>query len=337
MRNGVILVVLLAALKSWSAPVVEGNVSADKLLQWFDAQIKVPANLAVQANNKDKNNGGTGFCIQCSNDNSQPTAQKKTISLYQNTGAVFFQADMDIDCDGTSTGICGGTDPSHQGQLSCDELGKCSKNNGGQVDASTTPFYVTPVGTPFSASSRGVAVGQLAVVINRKTNPISVVYGAMLDEDGVSQEIGEASAGMARLLGVDNNPDTGGQPDGIVYIIFRGPGGRMTSVGDFANHQKAITMGQTLAAALIGSATGVSPSLETRRAASGNYRIDLRTLSVKSEGAHALDILSVDGRSVMSGKAEGALDYDLSRLQPGLYIMKLATANGSFTDKIVRY
>src|SRR5690349_7553374 len=111
---------------------VEGNVDAKQLLAWFDQQKAVPANLAVQANNKDMNNGGTGFCIQCSDENSQPTPQKKTISLYQNSATVFFEADMDIDCDGTSTGICGGTDPSHQGQLSCDEAGKCSKNNGGK-------------------------------------------------------------------------------------------------------------------------------------------------------------------------------------------------------------
>lgn len=327
-----VLVAVCAAGRS-NAGTVEGNVDAQKLLDWLTKEKAVAGNLKVAANNKDKNNGGTGFCIQCSNDNSQPTAQKKTVSLYENSDAVFFEADMDIDCDGTSTGICGGTDPSHQGQLSCDEAGKCSKNNGGQVDASTTPFYVTPVGSPFSASSRGVAVGQLAVIINRKTTPPSIVYGPMLDEDGVSQEIGEASAGMAKLLGVPNDPNTGGQSSGIVYIIFKGTSGRMTSVGDFANHQKAITMGQALAAKLVQGSTAVTPAAKAASA----FRLEERRLSVVAEGEHSVSIASADGRTVLSGRGAAAHDYDLSALKPGLYIVKVTTAAGAFTTKFARY
>jgi hypothetical protein len=331
MRHFMIVLALAVGAKSFGA-TVEGNVDAQKLLDWVAKQKAIPANLAVEANGKDKNNGGTGFCIQCSDDNSKPTAQKKTISLYQNDASVFFEADMDIDCDGTSTGICGGTDPSHQGQLSCDEKGKCSKNNGGQVDASTTPFYVTPVGSPFSAGSRGVEVGQLAVIINRKTNPVSIVYGPLLDEDGVSQEIGEGSAGMAKLLGVPNNPETGGQSSGVVYIIFRGAGGRMTSVSDFANHAKAITMGQALAAKLIEGATGVAALPESP----SGFRIGARAISVTAEGAHALTVLNVRGEAVMSEQGKSPRDYDFTSLRPGLYVVKLTSAAGGFTGKLVR-
>lgn len=277
------LITLPTAMSAWSA-TVEGNVDAMKLLQWVDQQKAVPANIAVQANGKDKNNGGTGFCKQCSDENSNPTVVKKTVSLYQTDKAVFFDADMDIDCDGSNDGICGGTDPSHQNLLSCDGNGKCSKDNGGPIDAATTPFYVLPIGSPFSSGSRGIGIGQLAVVINRKTTPPSIVYAPMLDEDGVSQEIGEASSFMAKLLGVPNDPNTGGQDTGIVYIVFRGTGARFTSVADMANHQKAITVGQALAAELVaglGATTGISkPSPE--RAAPGFrvYRFDLGNMQV---------------------------------------------------------
>jgi hypothetical protein len=331
MRKLLGLIVVLGICQGRGA-TVEGNVDAQKLLDWVKAQKAIPANLAVAANNKDKNNGGTGFCIQCSNDNSQPTAQKKTISLYQNDATVFFEADMDIDCDGTSTGICGGTDPSHQGQLSCDELGKCSKNNGGSVDASTTPFYVTPVGSPFSAGSRGVAVGQLAVIINTKTNPVSIVYGPMLDEDGVSQEIGEGSAGMASKLGVPNNPETGGQESGITYIIFRGTGGRMTSVSDFANHQKAIDMGEKLAAALL-STTGVTPA----RAPAAGYRIEYRSVAIAAAGPHSFSVFTLAGAKVMSAAGTAPHAYDLAGLKPDVYLLKIRTADGSFTGKLALY
>src|SRR3954469_25167453 len=97
--------VLVSALNNYALTgTVEGNVSAKDLLAWFDAQKAIPANMSVQANGK-SGSAGTGFCGQCSDDNSKPTNVPKTISLYMNSAAVFLEADMDIDCDGTSKGI----------------------------------------------------------------------------------------------------------------------------------------------------------------------------------------------------------------------------------------
>jgi hypothetical protein len=326
--------VLFSDINIW-AGAVEGNVDAKALLAWFDSEKVIPANIAVQANNKNMNNGGVGFCLQCSDQNSRPTAQNKTVSLYQNASAVFFAADMDIDCDGTSTGICGGTDPSHQGQLSCDSKGKCSKNNGGQVDASTTPFIVSSTGSPFSASSRGIDVGQLSVIINRLTNPPSIVYAPMLDEDGVAQEIGEASSGLAKLIGIDENPETGGGggPSSIVYIIFRGIEARLTNVSDFADHQKAINLGQALAAKLITSAVKLKP-MNTQNGM-GSYRLGSHSLEIISEGIHRVSIFSINGLKLMESTYLKPKHYDLSSLNTGMYLIQVTTTKGSFLEKIV--
>jgi hypothetical protein len=278
------------------AATVEGNVDPKQLLDWVAAQKKIPANLAVAANGKDKNNGGTGFCKQCSDENSNPTAAKKTVSLWQTSDALFFEADMDIDCDGSNEGVCAGTDPSHQNQLSCDGSGKCSKDNGGPISAATHPFYVLPTGSPFSSSSRGIGVGTVAAIINTKTNPISIVYAPMLDEDGVSQEIGEASAKMASMLGVPNNPETGGQDTGLVYIVFRGSQGKLTSISDWADHQKAITLGQGLAAKLVATLpTGVNATDGSAPA----YAVSGRNITVSGAGHHMLELFDVDGARIM--------------------------------------
>ena len=122
MRKIALSIILFSFITNHAA-TVEGNVDPAKLLSWVDSQKTIAANCVVRANGKDMNHGGTGFCKQCSDANSQPTAQNKTISLFQTEKAVFFEADMDIDCDGSNNGICGGTDPSHQNQLSCDGLG----------------------------------------------------------------------------------------------------------------------------------------------------------------------------------------------------------------------
>jgi hypothetical protein len=336
MRHGAGLVSLITTIHC-SAATVEGNVDPQKLLDWVDSQKTIAANCVIRANGKNMNNGGTGFCTQCSNSASQPTSQNKTISLFQTSGAVFFDADMDIDCDGSNNGICGGTDPSHQNQLSCDANAKCSMDNGGPIDAAGTPFYVLPLGSPFDYASRGIGLGQMAAVINRKTNPVSIVYAPFLDEDGVSQEIGEASAYMAQLLGVPNNPNTGGQDTGLVYIVFRGPGARFTSVADMADHQKAISVGQTLAADLIASAAISKPVFEESKSIFTICQINMFLIRIKAAGSHSLLIFTPNGENVMEKTGTGIREYNFSHLKPGLYFMKVCTPAGLFAKKLIRY
>jgi Fungal chitosanase of glycosyl hydrolase group 75 len=333
MRTEAVWVIMLAPCMCLAA-TVEGNVDPAKLLAWVDSQKTIAANLVVRANGKDMNHGGTGFCKQCSDANSKPTAQSKTISLFQTAKAVFLDADMDIDCDGSNNGICGGTDPSHQNQLSCDDLGKCSIDNGGPIDAAGTPFYVVPIDTPFIYGSRGIAIGQIAAVINRKTNPVSIVYAPFLDEDGVAQEIGEASAAMANLLGVPDNPNTGGQDTGLVYIIFRGANGRLAGIADMANHQKAITLGQSLAADLLGtpvrSAPPSGPASTTEFGTTGHYVI------VKCQGRHTVTIFNATGECVMLQAGNGPAKYGTAGLRPGVYVVRVVASNGTHSAKMAR-
>ncbi len=333
MRTSPYIFVLIAAMNCISA-TVEGTVDPKQLLAWVDSQKNVAGNLAVRANGKDMNHGGTGFCKQCSDANSRPTAQAKTISLYQNAQAVFFDADMDIDCDGSNNGICGGTDPSHQNQLSCDGLGKCSMDNGGPIDAAGTPFYVIPVDTPFRYSTRGIALGQIAAIINRTTTPASITYGPFLDEDGVSQEIGEASAAMAALLGVPNNPNTGGQDTGLVYIIFRGTSARLATIADMANHQKAITLGQSLAASLL--TTGIAGGSVGPSNAPSEFRISGKSIFVGSSARHWLSVYRMSGECVLERSGEGPGSYSVSGLRPGVYMLRIDTRESTFCAKLVR-
>jgi hypothetical protein len=314
----------------------EGNVDPVKLLAWVDQQKAISSNCIIRANGKDMNNGGTGFCTQCSDENSNPVAQSKTISLFQSGSTIFFDADMDIDCDGSDNGVCGGTDPSHENMLSCDDIGDCSVNNNGPVDPSTTPFYVLPGGSPFNFTSRGIDVGQLAAVINRRSNPVSITYGPLLDEDAVGQEIGEASAAMAQVLGIDNDPSNGGTDTGIVYIIFTGNAGRFTSISDMANHQKAITTGQSLAAALIASNVS-NPALGNKPGIFNPITISRHSVNINTNGGHSFSVFSVNGEILISEKAQNPKMYDLSNLKAGTYILKINTENGQFSKKILIY
>jgi Fungal chitosanase of glycosyl hydrolase group 75 len=328
--------IILLSFFTNHAATVEGNVDPAKLLAWVDSQKTIPANLAVLANGKDMNHGGTGFCKQCSDANSQPTPQNKTISLYATSKAVFFEADMDIDCDGSNNGICSGTDPSHQNQLSCDILGKCSMDNSGPIDAAGTPFYVIPVDTPFSYKARGIAIGQIAAVINRKSNPVSIVYAPFLDEDGVNQEIGEASAAMAGLLGVPNNPNTGGQDTGLVYIIFRGAGGRLTTIADMADHQKAITLGQALAADLIGTPVVSNPERQVHRAADNGFRIDRNAIFIRSDGRYAVRVYNAAGECMMMKAGNGPQMISTRGIRAGVYVVNVDIGGTISALKTVR-
>ncbi len=339
MKFKVGLTALFSAIQIWAAGTVEGNVDPAKLLTWVQQQKAISSNLIVKANGKDMNNGGTGFCKQCSDDNSNPIAAPRTISLYQTSKTVFFEADMDIDCDGSDNGVCGGTDPSHDSNLSCDEVGngQCSVNAGGPVDASTSPFYVLPVGSPFNFSSKNIAIGQIAAIINRNTSPISLVYAPFLDEDGVSQEIGEGSAALASLLGIRNSPSTGGQDTGLVYIVFTGSTGNLSSIADMANHQKAITTGQTLAAALVASIGVETPFSERLKTTRNYFRINNRSIELLSNDNHQVSVFDLSGKSILTFKGSGEKSYSFAELKSGSYIIKTAVNNNIYTSKLLIY
>lgn len=141
------------------------------------------------------------------------------------TGAIFWTADMDIDCDGKSSAVCNkSTDPSYQAQTATTD------SKGEYLDAATLPYVVVPgVSSRWDYKTSGVAMGSVvAVVYNGK-----VEYGIMGDI-GPTSIIGEASYAMAQKLGINPNPASGGVSSGVTYIVFTGPTGTVKKKEDHA-------------------------------------------------------------------------------------------------------
>lgn len=165
--------------------------------------------------------------------------QTPSVSICGLKNAVYWKADMDVDCDGKSTTACSAkTDPWYQDQTSATD------SKGGFLDASALPYVVIPLpSSRFDYSKHGIQLGTVvAVIYNNK-----VEYGVFGDE-GPDNIIGEASYAMAKSLGIDSNPDTGGVDTGVTYIVFTGSTGKVSKIED---HTQATTVGETRAAQLI--------------------------------------------------------------------------------------
>ncbi|HJZ88219.1 MAG TPA: glycoside hydrolase family 75 protein [Polyangia bacterium] len=154
------------------------------------------------------------------------------IPICQLVGAVFWQADMDIDCDGRVSAQCNAsTDPAFMPQTSATE------SNGQYLDAATLPYVVVPLpSSRFDYSTAGIQFGTVIAVLYSNR----VEYGVFGDE-GPAEIIGEASYAMAQRLGIDPNPSTGGVDSGVSYIVFTGPSGVAAPIED---HNQAVRVGQ---------------------------------------------------------------------------------------------
>jgi hypothetical protein len=311
------LVVLMLVFQGWCAfpngPSSEGTVDANKLLQWV-ASHKTAANLKV--NNGFANREGEAM----------------NVSLYQvgtsSSGATFFESNMDVDCDGSDNGDCNSFDPSHQSTLSCG----CSVNEGGPVDASSTPFFVIPIGSPFNAGSRGINIGQVAACIYKTGASVGIAYAIFLDEDGVSTEIGEGSAYLNRFLGINPDPNNGGSESGNTYIVFPGSGNRTSN---YSNHSQVVSIGVAAANALLANypLESIRPGASQNGSMLKEYQISMRTLSITALGSYSLSILLPNGRCVVAKKGAGPGTYDLSLLKPGAYIVTITTARRSYIER----
>lgn len=126
--------------------------------------------------------------------------------------AVWWTADMDIDCDGRETARCNrSTDPSFQAQTAF------RQSDGEPLVADRLPYVVVPVPSHrWNHWRDGVPGGGAVAVVYRDR----VVYGVVGDT-GPAGAIGEASYAAAEALGIDPDPATGGAPDGVTYVFFR--------------------------------------------------------------------------------------------------------------------
>ncbi|MFK4693385.1 glycoside hydrolase family 75 protein [Streptomyces pristinaespiralis] len=135
-----------------------------------------------------------------------------TIPVCEHDGAVFWQADMDIDCDGRRSTRCNSrTDPSFQ------QATAFTGSDGKYLDAAELPFVVVPAPGPvWNYLSSGIRGGSAAAIVHDG----KVVYGVVGDT-GPSGIIGEASYAAAEALGIDPDPARGGVPSGVTYIVFK--------------------------------------------------------------------------------------------------------------------
>ncbi|MFF1421373.1 glycoside hydrolase family 75 protein [Streptomyces sp. NPDC058280] len=135
-----------------------------------------------------------------------------TVPVCDANGAVFWQADMDIDCDGQSTSGCNGaTDRTFQTTTAY------TQSDGQPLNSEELPYIVVPnASSIWNFSSSGIRGGSVAAVIHGE----KVEY-AVVGDTGPPGIIGEASYGMARALGIPSDPDRGGAGEGVTYILFK--------------------------------------------------------------------------------------------------------------------
>jgi hypothetical protein len=173
-------------------------------------------------------------CQQISNGTYRTDEETSaTVPVCGKNGAVFWKADMDIDCDGQRTAQCNeSTDPWFQDDTAFHQ------SDGRPLTAETLPYVVVPSSSSiWNYASAGIKGGGV----------VAVIYGgqveyAVVGDTGPTQIIGEASYATAQALGIDPDPETGGADSGVTYIAFTG-----SQVSPIESHSAAVTLGDQLA------------------------------------------------------------------------------------------
>jgi len=157
----------------------------------------------------------------------------RTIPICGAVGGLFWKADMDIDCDGQVTAHC---------NLKADRAfqpGTALSPGGKPLAAEKTPYVVLPQrSTFFDAAKQGIQLGAVAVIVYKG----KVAY-AVFGDTGPKEIVGEASYRVAKLLGIDPDPSSGGTASGVTYIVFRN-----TRVVDPRDAAAIVKAGQAAAA-----------------------------------------------------------------------------------------
>ncbi|MGW0947913.1 glycoside hydrolase family 75 protein [Streptomyces sp. NPDC002623] len=156
-----------------------------------------------------------------------------TIPVCGTDEAVFWTADMDIDCDGRPSPQCNsGTDPVFSAATSY------TQSDGRYLDAATLPYIVVPgVSAIWDHRAHGVRGGAVAAVVHQDR-----VQYAVVGDTGPTGIIGEASYATAEALGINPDPRGGGTPSGVTYIVFKDS--RATPI---ESHASAVEVGERLA------------------------------------------------------------------------------------------
>ena len=157
----------------------------------------------------------------------------RSIPVCGKNGAVFWKADMDIDCDGQRTAQC-------NEQTDCCFLPETAfpQSDGRPLNAATLPYVVVPSpSATWDYRNFGIAGGGVVAVIYNNQ-----VRYAVVGDTGPTEIIGEASYATANSLGINPDPSNGGTDSGVTYIVFKN-----STISPIEDHGKATTTGQTLA------------------------------------------------------------------------------------------
>ncbi|MFB7114980.1 glycoside hydrolase family 75 protein [Streptomyces sp. NPDC056291] len=173
-------------------------------------------------------------CRQISNGKYRKVAgASATVPVCGKNGAVFWKADMDIDCDGQRTTHCNERiDPWFQNDTAFHQ------SNGLPLKSESLPYVVVPSPSSiWNYAGAGIRGGSVVAVIYAGRVEYAVVGDA-----GPSKIIGEASYATAKALGINPDPVTGGVNSGVTYILFKN-----SRVSPIESHGAAVALGERLA------------------------------------------------------------------------------------------
>ncbi|MBN0043702.1 glycoside hydrolase family 75 protein [Streptomyces actuosus] len=159
--------------------------------------------------------------------------EEPTVAVCGTRDAVFWTADMDIDCDGRPGPACNHlTDPLYNGTTAS------VQSDGRYPSAEDLPYIVVPAPSRiWDPRGDGVRGGSVAAVVHENR-----VEYAVVADTGPADIIGEASFATARALGIRADPRGGGAASGVTYIVFR-----HSQVKPIEDHTAAVAVGQRLA------------------------------------------------------------------------------------------
>jgi len=163
-------------------------------------------------------------------------------------GAIYFTADMDIDCDGLTTTHCPGTgadmDCCYQDETSFSGPNSASNEKGKELASENTPYVVVPQDVMYPGLDQNNGGNIVAVIYNNQLE-----FGVFGDQ-GPSDIIGEASVRTANGLGIPPSPAQGGVGGGVTYIVFVGAG---SQPADMENIPEIQSLGAKLTESLLGN------------------------------------------------------------------------------------
>ncbi|MEU0222242.1 glycoside hydrolase family 75 protein [Streptomyces sp. NPDC006265] len=147
--------------------------------------------------------------------------------------AVFWKADLDIDCDGSPGPRCNRrTDPYFAASTAY------AQSDGRPLSAERLPFIVVPAPSDlWDYRDHGIGGGSVVAVVYRDR-----VQYAVVGDTGPQGILGEASYATAKALGIRADPHGGGAPSGVTYIVFKN-----AKVSPIEDHAAAVAEGERAA------------------------------------------------------------------------------------------